>query len=213
MNRMRVAGFAVPLTALAALGLTGCGGSGDSAPSFTTQSPESSAAATPSASSQAPSTPGPTTGDTLKTADVESLIKDKLISQEPSLEISVTCPEDIPVQAGGTFDCTATVNGQKLDYVVTQEDTEGNINAEPRQAVLLLKLLQDKISESVTQSSPGTWSTSCDPSGSAGGIYIAAVGSTFTCEVTGTKSDGSAGSGTITVTVEDTDGNVNFTSD
>lgn len=203
MFNTRVASLTVSLTALAALGLMGCGGS-DGSPSFSTQS-----AGTPTPASQSPATDA----GSLDSADVENLIKDKLLSEEPSLELSVACPDDIPIQAGGTFDCTATVNGQKLDYVVTQEDADGNISADPQQAVLLLKLLQDKITQSVTQANPGTWSTSCAPDGSAGGVYIAAVSSTFTCEVSGTKSDGTSGGGTITVTVKDTDGNVDFTSD
>ena len=39
----------------------------------------------------------------------------------------VRCPAEIPAQAGGTFDCTATVDGQPVTYDVRQDDDQGHL--------------------------------------------------------------------------------------
>ena len=39
----------------------------------------------------------------------------------------VRCPEGIEVQAGGTFTCTAMVDGEPVTYWVHQNDDQGNL--------------------------------------------------------------------------------------
>ena len=39
----------------------------------------------------------------------------------------VRCPAEIRAQAGGTFACTATVDGQPVTYDVRQDDDQGNL--------------------------------------------------------------------------------------
>ena len=39
----------------------------------------------------------------------------------------VRCPAEIRAQAGGTFACTATVDGQPVTYTVRQDDDQGHL--------------------------------------------------------------------------------------
>ena len=39
----------------------------------------------------------------------------------------VRCPAEIPAEAGGTFACTATVDGQPVTYDVRQDDDQGHL--------------------------------------------------------------------------------------
>jgi len=42
--------------------------------------------------------------------------------------ITVSCPDDVPAQAGGTFECTATTpDGKQITLQVTQTDDQGNV--------------------------------------------------------------------------------------
>jgi hypothetical protein len=66
----------------------------------------------------------------------------------------VTCPGEIRAQAGGTFACTATVDGQPVTYDVRQDDDQGHLT------ITYDRLLKVADVESVTVSRSATTSTS-----------------------------------------------------
>jgi len=60
---------------------------------------------------------------TLKTDQAETQIAESL-----NVEATVSCPEDVEVEEGGTFDCDVeTADGETGVAHVTQKDDEGNI--------------------------------------------------------------------------------------
>ncbi len=57
----------------------------------------------------------------------------------------VACPEDVQVEAGATFACTAQIDGESLDVDVRQTDDEGALLVEPTRAVLVTARVEDDI--------------------------------------------------------------------
>ncbi len=65
---------------------------------------------------------------TLDTSGVETQLKTKIEQQLGETVTTVDCPDDIPVQAGATFRCTATApSGAPSTVEVTQTDDQGHL--------------------------------------------------------------------------------------
>jgi hypothetical protein len=60
----------------------------------------------------------------------ETLAND--LSQKLNVQgFTVSCPDDVPAEAGGTFQCTATnPDGTQITLQVTQTDDQGNVTYE-----------------------------------------------------------------------------------
>lgn len=219
---------------LAVAALAGCGGSTTSTADSAKAAASSAAGAAQSAASGAASqaqdaassaasavssaTASPSSGfsfsigggDTLNTEKLQTAVQAEIVKVVPNATADVSCPTGVKAESGATFDCTATVNGQQATIKVTQKDADGNVNFESQQAFLFQDKAQTAVTNFVTQKVPGTWQTACDMPGSQGGVYVAAVGSTFTCQISGTTAEGASQSGTATVTVDDNQGNVSI---
>jgi uncharacterized lipoprotein len=64
---------------------------------------------------------------TLKTSQIE----DQLKSQAGAAVKTVSCPDDVKAEKGGTFNCEVTLaSGQKGQVKVTQTDDNGNVHVE-----------------------------------------------------------------------------------
>ncbi len=227
----RTKGAALVLGAgLAVTALAGCGGgststadSAKAAASSAAGAVESAASGAASKASDAASAVSSATasqgsgfsfsiggGDTLNTEKLQSAVQAEIVKVVPNATAEVSCPADVKAEAGATFDCTATVNGQQATIKVTQKDADGNVNFESQQAFLFQDQAQAAVTKFVTQQVPGTWQTTCTMPGSQGGVYVATPGSTFSCQITGTTAEGANQSGTATVTVDDNQGNVSI---
>jgi hypothetical protein len=69
-------------------------------------------------------------GDTLDSAGLEEEIRKELAKQVTG-EIDVSCPEDVKMKEGDTFQCTATADdGSTRQVQVTQKDGDGNVRFE-----------------------------------------------------------------------------------
>ena len=66
---------------------------------------------------------------TLDPAKAQTAIQNKIAESDQSAS-NVSCPSSVPVTVGGTFECTATVNGTPVKVVVTQKDEQGNVDIE-----------------------------------------------------------------------------------
>jgi hypothetical protein len=66
-------------------------------------------------------------GSNLDTATIETEIAGRL-SDDAGAPVTVSCPDSVPVSAGGTFDCAVTADdGSQLTVVVRQVDDQGNV--------------------------------------------------------------------------------------
>jgi uncharacterized protein DUF4333 len=61
----------------------------------------------------------------------------------------VQCPDDVAVQAGATFTCTATLDGQPVTYSVRQDDDKGNVTISSGGFVVLPNI-EDTLRQRVT---------------------------------------------------------------
>lgn len=146
----------------------------------------------------------------LDTEKIQSELQSKLTDTIPGSTASVTCPSDVEVQPGATFDCTAILNGQQFNVEVTQTNDQGDVTYVSEAAFVSLDKVQSDISTGLAAKVPGTWTTECSPQGASGGVYVAPLESTFTCQVTGTFADGEQQSGQVEATVVDLGGGVNW---
>ncbi|WP_353866716.1 DUF4333 domain-containing protein [Svornostia abyssi] len=92
-------------------------------------SPCAPSASSPRCRSPPPASPGCGT-TTLDTDKAETEIT-KELDKQVGTGAKVSCPDDVEVKKGDTFNCTATdPEGNKATIVVTQKDDEGNITWE-----------------------------------------------------------------------------------
>jgi hypothetical protein len=66
---------------------------------------------------------------TLNMDNVESGIRDGL-NEQIQVDADVNCPDEREAEAGDTFECTATADGEEMTIRVEQQDDEGNVNWE-----------------------------------------------------------------------------------
>ncbi len=65
----------------------------------------------------------------LDTEALEAELKTQITAQTGVTIATATCPQDVPIEQGGTFTCTvATEDGTETDVAVTQDDDEGNVS-------------------------------------------------------------------------------------
>lgn len=72
----------------------------------------------------------PACTSTLDTDGLEEQIRTLLEERGGPTVTEVTCPEDIEVEAGATFECAATGEGAEWVVQVTQADDQGNVEIE-----------------------------------------------------------------------------------
>jgi len=137
------------------------------------------------------------------TANVKSVV--------PSVQdVAVTCPSDIALAKGTSFNCTAAIGDQDLTVKVTQTDDEGNVEYTQDQALLDLDKLQRELNAGLAKQVGGSWTTTCDSLGS-NRYRVGALGSDFKCYTTGKSAEGvSREDLPVVVTVKDVDGNVSW---
>ena len=68
----------------------------------------------------------------LDTSSLESALKSQVESEFNASGLTISCPDNIKVEAGGTFECTASgPSGQTFTIEVTQTDDKGNVTWKP----------------------------------------------------------------------------------
>jgi hypothetical protein len=67
-------------------------------------------------------------GRTLDTQELEGEIATGL-SEQTGITATIECPEDVPLEQGNEFECTAQAeDGTTAQIAVTQNDNEGNVS-------------------------------------------------------------------------------------
>jgi hypothetical protein len=107
----------------------------------------------------------------------------------------VSCPQDVEAEAGATFRCVVSLPDDRLTIDVEQEDDEGRITIEPAQAVISLANVEQAIRRQYNANE-----VDCGPRR----LWVSMPGRTFEC----TARDEEGGTGTIVVTVQDSEGNI-----
>jgi hypothetical protein len=63
----------------------------------------------------------------LDTSSLESTLQSQAAETLGVSDLTVSCPDNVKVQAGGTFTCTATGSGAAFTLTVTQSDDQGTV--------------------------------------------------------------------------------------
>ncbi len=108
----------------------------------------------------------------------------------------VRCPAEIPAQAGGTFACTATVDGQPVTYDVRQDDDQGHLTIN-YDRLLKVADVESVIAQQVGKDVDVAVTVDCPPTGHT--VVVNAPGTPIAC--TATNADDPSDSAAITVTV------------
>jgi Domain of unknown function (DUF4333) len=68
----------------------------------------------------------------LDTKGLEPQLEQQFDAQYSVTGVTVACPDGIKAEAGGTFQCTATMtNGDTVTLLVTQKDADGQVTWKP----------------------------------------------------------------------------------
>jgi hypothetical protein len=102
---------------------------------------------------------------TLDTAEVADRIAAETEQQAGVPATDVACPDDVTAEAGGTFSCTAQLDGQPVTFSVRQEDDEGNVVFELDDEIVMLDLVEQLVAEQVTADYGLSVTASCDADG------------------------------------------------
>lgn len=144
----------------------------------------------------------------LDATKLNETITSQVTASDPNVSVTVSCPDGVKPEAGATFECPATIDGQPLVLTVTQEDDQGNVKYVADSSILSVAEVQNQVATQLAEQVPGTWQLSCPTSGTT---YIVATPNTvFDCTVAGTSAEGVEQTGTVAVTVTDTESNITW---
>ena len=119
----------------------------------------------------------------------------------------VSCPEDVAVESGATFSCSATLDGQPVTYTVRQTDDEGNVFIQSDDTYVLLGQVEAALVEQVGAEAGGVAVVaSCDGGGRS--VLVGAIGDPIPCTVA--AADDPADSVEVVATVDEA-GAVSYT--
>jgi hypothetical protein len=132
---------------------------------------------------------------------LEGLVKQEFAEKTGIAVKTVTCPEDIKIEADQSFDCNIEAEeGKQLKAKVTQKDDKGNVNWDANEGLLSLTAIEQSIQD-------GFQKQQAEVTADCGGKFkIAFQGDTFNCKV----KDAQDQTGTVEVTVSDNQGNINW---
>jgi uncharacterized protein DUF4333 len=90
----------------------------------------------------------------------------------------VRCPADIKAEAGGTFACTATVDGQPVGYTVRQDDDKGHLTITYDRLIKVTQL-ETTLADQVGKDVDVAVNVTCEPTGRT--VLVNAPGTPIAC--------------------------------
>ena len=118
--------------------------------------------------------------------------------------VDVRCPVGIEAQAGGTFTCTAMVDGQPVTYWVHQNDDEGNLTV-THDRLLRVDSVEARLADTVSTAVDVAVTVDCGPADRT--VLVNSPGEPITC--TATNASDPADGAQLSATV-DADGTVSY---
>jgi hypothetical protein len=118
----------------------------------------------------------------LDTAEAEREIARITEAQAGLAPSDVTCPDDVPLQAGTTTTCTGTLDGQPISFTVEQTDDEGNVQIASVEDFVIIANVEAALSQQVGAEAGVEVTTTCDADGRV--LLVDGFGTPIPCTVT-----------------------------
>ena len=189
---------------LVALALVGCSGSSDMPGSSTSPIAASASSAQPSEGIPSPMATEVADGTLDQNVLAQAITANLNDSLGAGITLTVSCPAGVAIKQGATSTCTAQLDGQLLEFTVTQADDQGNVDFAATAAVLDVVKLQTQTAQQYGDQKGGSWTSDCGATGRS--YLVQPVGATFECTFTSATGDTQP----YTVTVNDLDGNISW---
>nr|WP_275585921.1 DUF4333 domain-containing protein [Geodermatophilus sabuli] len=117
----------------------------------------------------------------LDTARAETEIV-RLTEEQVGLAASdVRCPEDVPLEAGTTTTCTATLDGQPASFTVEQTDGEGNVQITSDNSFVAVADVEAELAAQVGEEAGVEATATCDAGGRS--VLVDIAGTPIPCTV------------------------------
>lgn len=118
----------------------------------------------------------------LDTAEAEREIA-RITEEDAGLAPSdVSCPDDVPLQAGTTTTCTGTLDDQPISFTVEQTDDEGNVQIASVEDFVIIANVEAALSQQVGAEAQVEVTTTCDADGRS--VLVEGFGTPIPCTVT-----------------------------
>jgi hypothetical protein len=123
-------------------------------------------------------------GRTLDTAEAERQIARITEEQAGVAPTQVSCPEDVPLEAGTTTRCTAQLDGQPISFTVRQTDDEGNVRVDSDSSFVIVAAVEQSLTQQVGDAAGVPVTATCDTGGRT--VLVDGAGTPIPCTVTNT---------------------------
>lgn len=139
-------------------------------------------------------------------SEVEDMLVEEQEKKSPNLAVGgATCPDDVEVEEGKSFECIVEIEGVDAPYTVTltEEDPggeSGNFHMKPAKPIIDVSIVVDFVRSRLNQASAGA-EVDCGDAA----VIVTEVGGTFDCTVSDER-----GSETATMVVKNVEGDVSF---
>ena len=141
----------------------------------------------------------------LDSARAEQLIAQATEDQAGVAPIDVSCPSDIEAEAGATFTCTASLEGQPISFTVTQTDDDGNVDVESVNTFVDIATVQASLTQQLGEAAGVEVVSTCHVDGHS--VLVDGIGTPIPCTVANVEDPSDSVEVTATV---DQDGTVSY---
>lgn len=143
----------------------------------------------------------------LDTAEAQSKIAALTKQQIGITPTDVSCPQDVGLEAGTTFQCTARLDGQPISYTVKETDAKGNVHVDSDNNLILVSKVEQSVAQQVGDEAGVRATATCDTGGKQ--VLVDSQNKPIPCTVV--NSDDHTDTLDVRATVDD-QGNVSWTS-
>jgi Domain of unknown function (DUF4333) len=136
---------------------------------------------------------------TLDTAEAERQIAQLTEEQAGVAPTDVSCPADIGAEAGATFTCSASLEGQPLSFTVTQTDDDGTIRITSDNSFVDIATVEASLTQQLGEAAGVEVVSTCDAGGHS--VLVDGIATPIACTVT--NAEDASDSVDVTATVDE----------
>ncbi len=141
----------------------------------------------------------------LDSTEAEQLISQATEEQAGVAPTDVSCPSDIEAEAGATFVCTASLEGQPISFEVTQTDDDGNVEVASVNSFVDVATVEASLTEQLAEAAGVPVVSICHTDGHS--VLVDGVGTRIPCTVS--NAEDATDSVEVAATVDE-DGTVSY---